>query len=140
RKRFRGKVIAVAGSNGKTSTKYLIGSILETGLRGSISPKSFNNDIGVPLVIFAADEDHDYLVLEIGTNHPGEVAALSKMCRPDIAVITSISAEHLEGLGNIDGVRREEASIISGLDPAGALIFNGADAHLRELICDFTGR
>jgi len=69
RQQMRGKVIAVAGSNGKTSTKHLIDAALCGRLRGSISPKSFNNDIGVPLTIFPADASQDYLVLEIGTSH-----------------------------------------------------------------------
>src|SRR6185503_13562141 len=91
-----GKVVAVAGSNGKTSTKHLIDSALCGKLRGSISPKSFNNDIGVPLTIFPASPLDDYLVLEMGTNHPGELVVLAKMARPDIAVITNCGAEHLE--------------------------------------------
>src|SRR4051794_3470279 len=73
RQQMRGQVIAVAGSNGKTSTKYLVDSVLSSKFRGSMSPKSFNNDIGVPLTIFPADPNDDYLVLELGTNHPGEI-------------------------------------------------------------------
>src|SRR2546425_934414 len=83
-------VVAVAGSNGKTSTKHLIDSALCGKLRGSISPKSFNNDIGVPLSIFPADPAQDYLVLELGTNNPGEIAALTEIAQPDIAVITNV--------------------------------------------------
>src|SRR5436309_5360843 len=89
RKKMRSKVIAVAGSNGKTSTKYLIDAALSGKLRGSISPKSYNNDIGVPLAIFPADPMQDYLVLEMGTNHPGEIKALAEMAQPDLAVITN---------------------------------------------------
>jgi UDP-N-acetylmuramoyl-tripeptide--D-alanyl-D-alanine ligase len=140
RRQLKGKVIAVAGSNGKTSTKYLLHSVLKTKLSGSISPKSFNNDVGVPLAIFPADPQHDYLVLEIGTNHPGEVEHLSKLAEPDIAIITSIAPEHLEGLGDLGGVRREEAAIIAGLNPKGTLIVNGDDAKLLELVGRFPGR
>ena len=139
RKQLAGKVIAVGGSNGKTSTKSLIHSVLSAALKGSASPKSFNNDIGVPLAIFPADPADDYLVLEIGTNHPGEVRALSEMALPDIAVITSIAAEHLEGLGDIDGVRREEAELIAGLNPRGTLIVNGDDEKILALVSRFTG-
>src|SRR3954453_4927031 len=84
-----GKVVAVAGSNGKTSTKHLIDSALCGKLRGSVSPRSFNNDVGVPLAIFPADPMQDYLVLEMGTNPPGEIQPLSEMALPDIAVVTS---------------------------------------------------
>ncbi len=140
RKQLRSRVIAVGGSNGKTSTKHLIDAALNLKWRGSVSPKSFNNDIGVPLTIFAADPTQDYLVLELGTNHPGEMAVLTAMAQPDIAVITSISAEHLEGLGDLMGVRREEASIIDGLNPKGLLIINGDDPQLRETVARYPGK
>ena len=119
RKSMRSKVIAVAGSNGKTSTKYLIDSVLSGRLRGSMSPQSFNNDVGVPLTIFPADPMQDYLVLEIGTNHHGEIKTLTDIAMPDIAVITNCGAEHLEFLDDLMGVRRENASIVSGLNPQG---------------------
>src|SRR6202043_1840080 len=122
---MRSKVVAVAGSNGKTSTKHLIDAALNGRLRGSISPRSYNNDIGVPLTIFPADPKQDYLVLEIGTNHQGEILPLAEMASPDIAVITNCGAEHLEGLQDLTGVRRENAMILKGLNPAGLLVVNG---------------
>jgi UDP-N-acetylmuramoyl-tripeptide--D-alanyl-D-alanine ligase len=140
RRHLRGKVIAVAGSNGKTSTKYLIHAALAGKLSGSISPKSFNNDIGVPLSIFPAEVVQDYLVLEIGTNHPGEIAPLADIAQPDIAVITNCSAEHLEGLGDLAGVRRENASVIDGMNRSGLLIVNGDDAELLQAVSRFKGR
>jgi len=140
RKQLRGKVIAVGGSNGKTSTKHLIHAALSVRLRGSISPKSFNNDIGVPLTIFAADASQDYLVLEMGTNHPGELKVLSDMAKPDLAVITNVGCEHLEGFGDLDGVRREEAAITAGLSEQGLLIVNGDDAGLLEAVGGYRGR
>lgn len=140
RQQMTAKVIAVGGSNGKTGTKNLIDSALCHRRRGSISPKSFNNDIGVPLAIFPADPNQDYLVLETGTNHHGELRVLSHMALPDIAVITSIAAEHLEGLGDLMGVRREEASIIEGLDPKGLLVVNGDDPELLEAVSAYPGK
>jgi UDP-N-acetylmuramoyl-tripeptide--D-alanyl-D-alanine ligase len=140
RKQMRGKIIAVAGSNGKTSTKHLIHAALGKRLRGSISPKSYNNDIGVPLTILPADASQDYLVLEMGTNHPGEIAPLTNMARPDIAVITNCSAEHLEGLGDLAGVRRENATIIEGLSATGLLVVNGDDPELLDAVAGFRGR
>jgi UDP-N-acetylmuramoyl-tripeptide--D-alanyl-D-alanine ligase len=131
---FKGTVIAVAGSNGKTGTKHLIHSALSATLRGSMSPKSFNNDIGVPVTLLAADPDDDFVVIEVGTNHPGEIAHLSRMAEPDIAVVTSIGAEHLEFLGDLDGVRRENADVTIGLRPDGLLVTTGDDpAFLRAL-------
>jgi len=139
RQKFRGKVVAVAGSNGKTSTKHLIHAALGSSLRGTISPKSYNNDIGVPLTIFPADASQDYLVLEMGTNHPGEIRTLTHMAKPDAVVLTNASAEHLEFLGDLAGVRRENASIIEGLNPTGLLAVNGDDPELIEAVCAFKG-
>jgi UDP-N-acetylmuramoyl-tripeptide--D-alanyl-D-alanine ligase len=140
RKQLRSKIVGVGGSNGKTSTKHLIHAALSGRLRGSISPKSFNNDIGVPLTLFAADASQDYVVVEMGTNHPGEMKTLAEIALPDIAVITNVSAEHLEGLGDLDGVRREEASIITGLSAGGFLVVNGDDAGLLEATSPFRGK
>jgi len=140
RQQMRAKVIAVAGSNGKTSTKHLIDAALCGRLRGSISPKSFNNDIGVPLTIFPADPGQDYLVLEIGTNHHGEIRPLSEMTTPDIAVITNCGADHLEFLGDVSGVRRENANISAGLNPRGLLIVNGDEAELLSAVKDYPGQ
>ncbi len=140
RQGLRAKVIAVAGSNGKTSTKYLINAVLSVKFKGTFSPKSFNNDIGVPLTIFPADQRQDYLVLEVGTNHPGEISNLTQIAQPDIAVLTNCAAEHLEFLGDVAGVRRENASIIEGLNPKGSLIVNGDDSELLSAVAKYRGQ
>jgi UDP-N-acetylmuramoyl-tripeptide--D-alanyl-D-alanine ligase len=135
RKQLKGKVIGVAGSNGKTSTKHLIAAALAGKMQGTFSPKSFNNEIGVPLTIFPADPLQDFLVLEMGTNHPGEIRHLTRVALPDIAVITNCSAEHLAGLGDLVGVKRENASVVEGLDAAkGLLVVNGDDAELLKVV------
>jgi UDP-N-acetylmuramoyl-tripeptide--D-alanyl-D-alanine ligase len=113
----RTSIIAVCGSNGKTTTVRLTDAALAQRLRGRSSAKSFNNEIGVPLTILRARADDQYLICEIGTNAPGEIAALGAIVRPDIAVITSIGREHLERLGSLEGVAREEASILEFLTP-----------------------
>ena len=140
RRQMTAKVIAVGGSNGKTGTKHLIDSALCVTKKGSISPKSFNNDIGVPLAIFPADPNQDYLVLEMGTNHHGELRVLTTMAQPDVAVITNCAAEHLEGLGDLDGVRKEEASITEGLNQDGLLVVNGDDQQLLSLVSKYAGK
>ncbi|HSI34037.1 MAG: UDP-N-acetylmuramoyl-tripeptide--D-alanyl-D-alanine ligase [Phycisphaerae bacterium] len=141
RQQLSGKVVAVAGSNGKTGTKHLIHAALSHKLSGSYSPKSFNNDIGVPLTILPADPLQDYLVLEMGTNNPGEIRTLATMARPDVAVITNCSAEHLQGLGDLIGVRRENACMVEGLDPAqGVLVVNGDDPELLNAVAHWKGR
>jgi UDP-N-acetylmuramoyl-tripeptide--D-alanyl-D-alanine ligase len=141
RKQLHAKVVAVAGSNGKTSTKHLVAAALSSKLRGTFSPKSFNNEIGVPLTIFPADPLQDFLVLEMGTNNPGEIRTLAKMALPDIAVITNCSAEHLQGLGDLIGVKRENACIVEGLDEKkGLLIVNGDDPELLKVLEHWKGR
>jgi len=134
----RTKVVAVCGSNGKTTTVRLIEHLLRsTGMRGTASAKSFNNAVGVPLTVLSAKENDQYLICEIGTNHPGEIAALAETVRPDLAVITSIGREHLEGLGDLTGVAAEEASVLKFLAPGGWAIVNGdareLDDHLKGI-------
>jgi UDP-N-acetylmuramoyl-tripeptide--D-alanyl-D-alanine ligase len=104
-------VIAVAGSNGKTSTKELLKAALGETFVVHATAGNLNNLIGVPLTLLAIPSDAEIAVVELGTNTPGEVATLRAMVRPDVAVLTSIGEEHLEGLGNLEGVLREEAEV-----------------------------
>lgn len=117
-------VIAVTGSNGKTTTKCMIDHVLRGLFKGRPSPKSFNNAIGVPLTILAVEADDRYVVVEVGTNAPGEIAALSSIVSPNVAVITSIGEAHLEGLGNLESVAKEKASILGFVRPSGFGVVN----------------
>ena len=108
-------VIGVTGSNGKTTVKRMIHHILARRLKGTCSPKSFNNEIGLPLTLLGVSPGDDYVICEIGTSAPGEIAALSKIARPNLAVITSIGPAHLERLGSVDRVAVEKASILGEL-------------------------
>jgi UDP-N-acetylmuramoyl-tripeptide--D-alanyl-D-alanine ligase len=128
------RVIAVGGSNGKTTTCKLLHSVLSASLRGTASPKSFNNAIGVPLTILSARRTDQYLICEIGTNAPGEIAPLAAVIEPDIAVITSIGREHLEGLGGLAGVVAEEASLIPSLRAGGTAIVTADSPLLLETL------
>lgn len=128
---FPGRVIAVTGSCGKTTTKRLIHAALSTRLRGSASPKSFNNDLGVPLTLLAAAGSDDYVVVEVGTNRPGEIAMLADLVRPHVGVITMVGHAHLEELGSLEGVAAEKSSLLDRLaSPAIAVI--RADGGLLE--------
>jgi UDP-N-acetylmuramoyl-tripeptide--D-alanyl-D-alanine ligase len=113
------RVIGVLGSNGKTTTKEMIAHVLGRDRRLIKAQGSFNNNVGVPVTIFQADERTESAVLEIGTNHPGEIATLGAIARPDIAVLVSVGAEHLEGLGSLDGVADEETAIFDHLRSGG---------------------
>lgn len=126
------RVVGVGGSNGKTTTSRLIQRVLALRLRGSGSPRSFNNAIGLPLTILSARRGDQFLVCEIGTNAPGEIAALGRVLQPDIAVITSIGREHLEGLGSIRGVAAEQASILREVRPGGLAIVPADAPDLTE--------
>jgi UDP-N-acetylmuramoyl-tripeptide--D-alanyl-D-alanine ligase len=118
------RVIGVAGSNGKTTTKEMIAHILGRDRRVVKAQGSFNNSVGVPHTIFQADERTEIAVLEIGTNHPGEIAALGAVARPDVGVLVSVGAEHLEGLGSLDGVADEETSLFDHLRGGGYAVLH----------------
>ena len=119
RRRVWGKtVVAVAGSNGKTSTKELTSAALGSRLSVYATRGNLNNHIGVPLTLLAIPDDADVAVVEIGTNHPGEVATLRALVEPDVAIVTSIGEEHLEGLGDLAGVLREESAVFADVPVA----------------------
>jgi UDP-N-acetylmuramoyl-tripeptide--D-alanyl-D-alanine ligase len=119
RRRAWGKpVISVAGSNGKTSTKELTSAALGSRLTVYATPGNLNNHVGVPLTLLGLPDDADVAVVEIGTNHPGEVATLRALVEPDVAIVTSIGEEHLEGFGDLQGVLREETSVFVGVPVA----------------------
>lgn len=126
------KVIAVTGSSGKTTTRRMIHHVLSRVLRGTEAPKSFNNHIGVPLTLLGARSSDRYVVAEIGTSAPGEIATLAAVARPDIAVITMIGQAHLEGLGSVEGVAREKATLLYHMREGGTPIVNADSPPLRE--------
>jgi UDP-N-acetylmuramoyl-tripeptide--D-alanyl-D-alanine ligase len=115
RRRMGARVCAVAGSNGKTTTKEMLRHVLGTRFHVHATPGNLNNLVGLPLTLLGAPSDADVVVAEIGTNAPGEVARLAGVAEPDAAVITTVGAEHLEGLGDFEGVLREETSLLSWL-------------------------
>lgn len=144
RQRIKGRVVAVTGSNGKTTCKEMIAAVL--GRVGSVHATggNLNNEIGMPLTLLAA-RDQDFLVPEMGANHPGEIAYLTDIGRPDIAVITNAGHAHLEGFGSLEGVARAKGEIVRGLPPDGAFIvpsdspwvdlWRGLAAGRRVLTC-----
>lgn len=128
------RVVAVSGSNGKTTTTRLLHGVLGAHLRGVASQKSFNNSIGVPLTVLAARPGDKFLICEVGTNAPGEIAELAEIVKPDISIITSIGREHLEGLGSLQGVIAEEAAIASAIQPGGVAIIPDVPAEIVESV------
>ena len=115
RRAWGGRVVAVAGSNGKTSTKELLRAALGSALRVHATAGNLNNQVGVPLTLLALPDDAEVAVVEVGTNYPGEIALLRAIVEPDVAVLTSIGEEHLEGFGDLAGVLREESAVFAGV-------------------------
>src|SRR5258708_2118931 len=115
RRAWSGPVVGVGGSNGKTSTKELIGAALGTRLEVHATMGNLNNLVGVPLTLLAIPDDADVAVVEMGTNQPGEVATLRAIIEPTLAVLTSIGEEHLEGLGDMAGGLRAELCVAGGV-------------------------
>ena len=138
RNRFKGKVIAVTGSVGKTSTKEMLNIILTDQGKTHSSFASYNNHWGVPLTLTRMRDDSDFSVIEIGMNHPGEIAPLSILTNPDVALITSVAPAHLAAFESIEGIAQEKASIAKGLKRDGSIIINGdiptAETVLFEIV------
>ncbi len=129
------RLIAVTGSSGKTTTKRLIASVLGERFNVVESSGNNNNHIGVLLNLLRLDRAHDYGVFELGTNHPGEIAALAKMVRPDIGVITNVGLGHVEFFGDEAGVAREKGSLLEVLprNGDGLAVINADDKWCHEL-------
>ncbi len=124
RQQCQAKIVAITGSNGKTTVKEMVASIL--GQCGSVVATlgNLNNDLGVPLTLCRLGEDTDYAVIEMGANHLGEIANLVEMVNPDVAVINNVADAHLEGFGGIEGVAQAKSEIFLGLSEKGIGVMN----------------
>ena len=138
RRAWGGKVIAVAGSNGKTTTKDLIRSALGDELRVHATTGNLNNRVGVPLTLLSMPAETECAVIELGSNIPGEVGILREIAEPQVAVVTSVAEEHLEGFGDLAGVLREETSVYDGVEvgiaPAGQPDITNAATKLAKRV------
>jgi UDP-N-acetylmuramoyl-tripeptide--D-alanyl-D-alanine ligase len=130
RERFAGTVIAVAGSNGKTTVKEMLAGILAERGATMATAGNLNNHIGVPLTLLRLSAEHSHAVIEIGANHPGEVAQLVKLARPQVAIVTNAGAEHLEGFGDIAGAARAEGELFEGLAANATAVINAEDDYV----------
>lgn len=127
------KIIGVTGSTGKTSTKDLIGAALSKRFKVFKTKGNFNNEIGVPLMIFSLDESYEVAVLEMGMNNFGEIHNLAKVARPDIAVLTNIGISHIENLGSQEGILKAKMEITDYFTNENTLIINGEDSFLTSI-------
>lgn len=133
RKQLSGTFIAITGSNGKTTTKELLVHIMSGFASLAYNEKNYNNNIGVSQAILSVSGQPAFCILELGTNHPGEIAHLADLVEPDMSTITNINASHLEGLGDIAGVFREKVSLFERTKEGGAIFINIDDPALRPV-------
>ncbi len=133
RQRFSTRVVGITGSNGKTTVKEMLATILRAQGEVLSTQGNFNNDIGLPLTLFCLDRVHEFAVLEMGANHPGEITTLSEIARPQVAVVTQIAPAHLEGFGDVGGVARAKGEIIDGLPSDGTAVLNADDDYYGTL-------
>jgi UDP-N-acetylmuramoyl-tripeptide--D-alanyl-D-alanine ligase len=130
------KVIAVTGSNGKTTARRLIHQALSFQSRGYQSPKSFNNHLGVPLTLLNTSLTDRFVVAEVGTNHPGEIAQLADIVRPDAAIITNIGTAHIGHFGSREAIAKEKATLLDYLTRDGLAVIPGDEPLLENLTLD----
>lgn len=133
RRRFQIPVVAVTGSNGKTSTKEMAAAVLGRKYRTLKTTGNLNNEFGVPLTLLRLDASHEAAVVEMGMNHPGEIRRLSEICGPTIGIITNVAPAHLEGLGTLDAVMAAKGELLENINPEGAAVLNGDDPCTRRL-------
>lgn len=133
RENFDIPVIAVTGSAGKTTTKDMIAAVLGSKFKVLKNERTLNNQYGVSLTVLGLKPAHEALVVELGTNNPGEIQRLAAIARPRVAVLTNIGESHLEGLKNRSGVYKEKSAIFRGIGAKGHVIFNNDDPYLRKI-------
>ena len=130
RKRLGMKVVGVTGSVGKSTTKEMIAAVLSCSYRVSKTPANFNNDIGMPMSVLGMEDGTQVAVVEMGMNHFREIANLTSIARPDVAVIVNIGTMHIEHLGSQEGILRAKLEIMEGMREDGRIVLNGDDALL----------
>lgn len=135
RKQFKKPVIAIAGSNGKTTTKELVAAVLKTQFNTLFTQGNLNNHIGVPITLLSLKPEHEWAVIEIGANHIGENALLCEICEPDMVLVTNVGKDHLEGFGGIEGVRIASKEVYDHIRKTNGRVFlQNANDELNSLL------
>ncbi|MCR4425746.1 MAG: UDP-N-acetylmuramoyl-tripeptide--D-alanyl-D-alanine ligase [Firmicutes bacterium] len=133
RSRQQAKVVGVTGSAGKTTTKDMIASVLETEHRVLATSGNMNNEIGMPLTLLGLRPDHDVAVVEMAMRGPGQIADLARIARPDVGVVTNVGDAHIEFFGTRNGIARAKGELITSLPVSGLAVLNGDDPFTREM-------
>jgi len=133
RLRSSASVVAITGSNGKTTTRQMTAAVVSQGFKTLSARKNFNNNIGLPLTLFDLVPDHQWAVVELGMNAPGEIASLAGICQPDIGVITNVGPAHLEGVGSLEGVMKAKGELLGKIKPDGTAVLNADDPRVLQL-------
>jgi UDP-N-acetylmuramoyl-tripeptide--D-alanyl-D-alanine ligase len=133
RKSLQLKVLAITGSNGKTTTKDFAASVLARKFRVTKTEGNFNNHVGLPRTMLEATSEHEIAVWEIGMNHPGEVAGLAKIAAPDAAIITNIGVAHIEFMGSREAIAKEKGALVEAVGPNGTVILNADDPFSKGI-------
>jgi len=132
RSKFKGTVVGLTGSNGKTTTKEMIAHVLSSKQKVHKTVGNLNNHIGCPLTLLELQPEHRTAVIELGTNHPGEIALLTEITDPDLALVTNVGPAHLEFFGTLDEVAREKISLFDGLSDGKTVFINLNDPYLKK--------
>ena len=133
RKRSNVSVVAITGSNGKTTTRGMTSAVVARRFCTLSTSGNFNNEIGLPLTLLRLGYRHEWAVLELGMNRPGEIGRLAEICLPDIGVITNIGPAHLEGLGSIEGVMHAKSELLEKIKPNGTAVLNADDPKVLQI-------
>jgi UDP-N-acetylmuramoyl-tripeptide--D-alanyl-D-alanine ligase len=131
RQQCQARVVAITGSNGKTSVKEMVSAILKQVGTVTATQGNLNNDLGVPLTLCRLGRYDDFAVIEMGANHPGEIAGLVAVAEPDVAIINNVAPAHLEGFGSVEGVAAAKGEIFAGLPAQGVGVINADMPHVE---------
>ncbi len=139
RRRLGTTIIGITGTNGKTTTKELIASVLSQKYNILYTQGNLNNHIGVPLTLLQLKPEHELAIIEMGANHPGEIKTLAEIARPDFGIITNVGKAHLEGFGSFEGVMKTKAELYDFIAANGKKIFINGSNHFLEQMCENSG-
>ncbi len=140
RRRSKVSVVGITGSNGKTTTRKMTSIVVARRFNTLSTKGNFNNEIGLPLTLFRLGARHEWAILELGMNNPGEIRRLAEICQPDIGIITNIGPAHLEGLGSIEGVMQAKGELLEKIKNGGTAVLNADDSRVLKLAGKMSGQ